>query len=100
MRILHLTENLRMRTLIFTALIVGCSAICNAQQKQHDTTKVKFTPPVIVKDEIAKTTTKEEVRFTPPVIVKDETPKSKRQKTKEEVKFIPPVIVKDPEKKQ
>ena len=89
-----------MRTLIFTALIVGCSAICNAQHEQHDTTKVKSTPTLIVKDETAKTKTKEELKFTPPVIVKDETQKNKKQKAKEEVKFTPPVIVKDPEKKQ
>jgi hypothetical protein len=89
-----------MRTLIFTALLIGCSAICNAQEKQSDTTKVKFKPPVIVKDETAKTETKEEVKFTPPVIVKEETSKGKKQKGKEEVKFTPPVIVKDPEKKQ
>lgn len=69
-----------MRTLILTALIVGCSTICNAQEKPPDTTKVKFTPPVIVKEETAKTETKEVVKFTPPVIVKGKTPKNKKKR--------------------
>jgi hypothetical protein len=49
-------------------LLIGCSAICNAQEKQSHTTKVKFTPPVIVKNEASK---------------------GKKQKRKEEVKFTP-----------
>lgn len=90
-----------MKTLIFTVLVIGLSVTSNAQQKQIDTTKVKFTPPVIVKDgETAKSESKEVVKFTPPVIVKDKTSKSKKQKRSEEVKFTPPVIVKDSDKKQ
>ena len=93
-------KNLHMRNLIFSALFIGSSVICNAQKKQTDTAKVKFTPPVIVRDEIANTEKKEEVKFTPPVIVKDKSPKGKKQKRKKEVNFTPPIIVKDPEKKQ
>lgn len=74
-------------------LLIGLFAICltqsgNAQTKK-DAGKVKFIPPVIVKDEPKK----EAVKFIPPTIVKDE-PK------KETVKFTPPVIVKDKPKKK
>jgi len=90
-----------MKTLIFTVLVMGASVTCNAQQKQSDTSKVKFTPPVIVKDdETAKSQFKEVVKFTPPVIVKDKPSKSKKQKRSKEVKFTPPVIVKDSDRKQ
>ncbi len=39
-----------MRLLIFTALATGLALTSNAQQKQVDTSKVIFIPPVIVKD--------------------------------------------------
>jgi hypothetical protein len=84
-----------MRKIIFTAFIIGVSTICNAQEKGTDTTKVKFTPPVIVKDDETKVGSKEVVKFAPPIIVKDKPAKRKKQKSKEPVRFKPPVIVKD-----
>src|SRR5690349_454387 len=89
-------ETVYMKAFFITAVALGVAAIGHAQQKHTDTTKVKFTPPVIIND--GQTTTKrdEVVKFTPPVIVKDQPAGSKRQKSKP-VRFTPPVIVKDKE---
>jgi hypothetical protein len=85
----------------FTALILGFAAVSHAQQKQTDTSAVKFTPPVIVKDgKKAESKTTEVVKFTPPVIVKDKPKKNRKAKNNEKVKFTPPVIVKDPVNKE
>jgi len=83
-----------MKRFLFTTLVIGFSAICNAQQKQTDTPELKLTP-ITDKDKTAKTPSKEAMKFTPPVIVKDKTSKKKSKKENDEVKFVPPVIVKD-----
>jgi hypothetical protein len=90
-----LPKNHFMRKTIFTAFVIGLSIIGNAQEKVKDTTKVRFDPPIIVKDEETKVDPKEVTKFTPPVIVKDKPTKAKKPKRKEAVKFKPPVIVKD-----
>ena len=74
-----LQEIINMKTFIFTVFIMSFSATSHAQQKLTHTTKVKFTPPIIVKDKLSK---------------------SEKQKRTEKVKFTPPVIVKDSDKKQ
>lgn len=88
-----------MKAFFFTAIALGLVAVGHAQQKHANAEKVKFTPPVIVKDETPAAKSKEAVKFTPPVIAKDKSPKSKRQKTKT-TKFTPPVIVKDKEEQR
>ncbi len=80
-----------MKKILLTAIIVSVTSICYAQQKHSDTTTVKFTPPVIVKD----TEVKEVVKFSPPVIKKNRTTKARKPKRTEAVKFTPPVITKD-----
>ena len=61
-----------MKKILFGLLTFGITNLCAAQTVDKKG-EVKFTPPVIKKDE--------DVKFTPPVIKKDE-----------EVKFTPPVI--------
>jgi hypothetical protein len=61
-----------MKKILFGLLTLGITNLCAAQTVDKKG-EVKFTPPVIKKDE--------DVKFTPPVIKKDE-----------EVKFTPPVI--------
>lgn len=77
-----------MKKQIIGFFAIGFIQLGNAQTK-GDTSKVKFTPPTIVKDE----PNKEVVKFIPPTIVKDK-PK------KEAVKFTPPTIIRDEPKKK
>lgn len=57
-----------MKVFIFTTIALGFAAIGHGQQKHADTTKVNFTPPVIVKDEQTTMRRDEVVKFTLPVI--------------------------------
>jgi hypothetical protein len=84
-----------MKTQLLTALIFSFSATGNAQEQNTDTSKLKFTPPVIVKDKRVNKDEKDKPVFKPPVIVKDKPARIKEPKLEKPVKFSPPVIVKD-----
>jgi hypothetical protein len=77
-----------MKKLLFGLFALGTVSFCNAQTADKKE-EVKFTPPVIVKDEPATKSTNT-VKFSSPIIKKNKTAKKSKK-----AKFTPPVIVKD-----
>ncbi|HYE67086.1 MAG TPA: hypothetical protein VEA58_00660 [Anaerovoracaceae bacterium] len=84
-----------MKPILFTIIVLGCcfSAAC---QEKPDTIRAVFTPPVIVKDKLAKTDPATTPKCVTPHIVKHKSAMLKKSKDKQ-AKFKPPLILKNPE---